>query len=156
MPDKKQPSSTRNVAILLVILFSLASYFAFTAFNSSVWILPPEAKLVKNPLTMETTAAAKQILPVYLDKCAECHGETGQGNGPQAKMYDPRPRTLTDAPHISTVTDGELFYVITQGHKPMPSFKKKLTEEQRWQLVMLVRYFSGTVPPPVPAVPPSK
>jgi|SRR5579871_2862213 mono/diheme cytochrome c family protein len=154
MPDpKKQPSSTRNVAILLVILFALAAYFAFTAFNRSVWILPPEAKLVKNPLTVETAVAAKQILPVYLDKCAECHGETGKGDGPQAKMYDPRPRMLTDAPHIASLTDGELYYVITEGHKPMPSYKKKLTDEQRWQLVMLVRYFSNTVPPPIPSSP---
>lgn len=156
MRDKKQPSSTRNVAILLIILFALAFYVAFTAYNRSVWILPPEAKLVKNPLTLDTAAAAKQILPLYLDKCAECHGETGKGNGPQAKMYDPRPRMLTDAPHISTVTDGELYYVITEGHKPMPSYKKKLTDEQRWQLVMLVRSFSNTVPPPVPSAQPSK
>ena len=151
MPDKKQPSSTRNVAILLVVLFALAFYVAFTAFNRSVWILPEEAKLVKNPLRIDTSAAAKQILPVYLDKCAECHGETGKGNGPQAKMYDPRPRMLTDTPHLGTVTDGELYYVITEGHKPMPSYKKKLTDEQRWQLVMLVRSFSNTTPPPVPS-----
>jgi mono/diheme cytochrome c family protein len=151
MPDKKQPSSTRTAAILLIILFALAAYFAYTAYNHSVWILPEEAKLVKNPLTIDTQTAAKSILPIYLDKCAECHGETGQGNGPQAKMYDPRPRMLTDAPHLSTVTDGELYYVITNGHKPMPSYKKKLTDEQRWQLVMLVRSFSNTVPPPVPS-----
>ncbi|MBS1842240.1 MAG: cytochrome c [Acidobacteria bacterium] len=147
MPDQKPQSSARNIAILLTILFVLAFYVAFTAYNRSVWILPPEAKLVKNPLTLDTAAAAKQILPVYLDKCAECHGETGKGDGPQAKMYDPRPRMLTDAPHLSTITDGELYYVITAGHKPMPSYKKKLTDEQRWQLVMLVRYFSHTLPP---------
>jgi mono/diheme cytochrome c family protein len=156
MPDKKQPSSTRNVAVLLIVLFALAFYVAFTAYNRSVWILPPEAKLVRNPLTLDAATAAKQILPVYLDKCAECHGDTGKGNGPQAKMYDPRPRMLTDAPHIGTVTDGELYYVITEGHKPMPSYRKKLTDEQRWQLVMLVRSFSNTVPPPVPSAQPSK
>jgi mono/diheme cytochrome c family protein len=64
---------------------------------------------------------------------------------------------LTDAPHLSTVTDGELFYVISQGHKPMPSYKRKLTEDQRWQLVLLVRAFSHTVSPqPSPAAQPSK
>jgi mono/diheme cytochrome c family protein len=157
MPNPKQPKSSRNAAILLVLLFALAAYFAYTAFVRNTWSIPPEAKLVKNPLTIDPTVAAKQILPVYLDKCSECHGETGQGNGPQAKMYDPRPRMLTDAPHLATVTDGELFYVISQGHKPMPSYKRKLTEDQRWQLVLLIRAFSHTVSPqPPPPAQPSK
>ena len=156
MNNRRQPKSSRTAAILLVILFALAAYFAYTAFTRNVWSMPPDAKLVKNPLTLDPSVAAKQILPVYLDKCSECHGETGQGNGSQAKMYDPRPAVLTDTPHLGTVTDGELFYVISQGHKPMPSYKKKLTEEQRWQLVLLVRAFSRTVPPPITAAQPSK
>lgn len=151
MPDRKQPSSTRTAAILLVVLFGLAAYFAYTAYNRSVWGVPESAKQIKNPLIMDPQTAAKAILPVYLDKCSECHGETGKGDGPQAKMYDPRPRMLTDTPHLATVTDGELFYVISQGHKPMPSYKKKLSEDERWQLVLLVRYFSKTVPPPIPS-----
>jgi len=150
MPPQKEPKSSRTAAILLVVLFALAAYFAYTAFERNFWSVPKAAKQVKNPLSMDPSAAAKAILPVYLDKCAECHGDTGKGNGPQAKMYDPRPAMLTDAPHLCTVTDGELFYVISEGHKPMPSYKKKLTEEQRWQLVLLVRSFSNTVPPPVP------
>jgi len=157
MPNPKEPKSSRTAAILLVLLFALAAYFAYTAFIRNTWSIPPEAKLVKNPLTVDPAIAAKQILPVYLDKCSECHGETGQGNGPQAKMYDPRPRMLTDAPHLATVTDGELFYVISEGHKPMPSYKRKLTEDQRWQLVLLVRAFSHTVAPQPPtAAQPSK
>jgi|SRR5579859_4870868 len=157
MPNPKQPKSSRNTAILLVILFALAAYFAYTAFSRAIWSIPPEAKLVKNPIHDDPAIAAKQILPVYLDKCSECHGETGQGNGPQAKMYDPRPSMLTDAPHLATVTDGELFYVISEGHKPMPSYKRKLSEDQRWQLVLLVRAFSHTVSPqPPPAPQPSK
>jgi mono/diheme cytochrome c family protein len=45
---------------------------------------------------------------------------------------------------MNGVTDGEIFYQITVGRRPMPSFKNRLTEEQRWQLTLLVRSFSQT------------
>jgi len=102
MPPQKQSQSSRTAAILLIVLFALAAYFAYTAFIRNFWSVPEAAKQVKNPLSMDPSTAAKAILPVYLDKCSECHGETGKGNGPQAKMYDPRPAMLTDAPHLST------------------------------------------------------
>lgn len=156
MTPQRQPKSSRNAAILLVLLFALAAYFAYTAFSRMVWSIPPEAKLVKNPIHDDPAVVAKQILPVFLDKCAECHGEMGQGNGPQAKMYDPRPASLTDTTRLASVTDGELFYVISNGHKPMPSYKRKLTEDQRWQLVLLVRAMSHTTAPPAPAAQSSK
>lgn len=156
MPNPGQPKSARNTAILLALLFALAAYFAYTAFSRNVWSIPPEAKLVRNPIHDDPATVAKQILPVFLDKCSECHGETGQGNGPQAKMYDPRPAPLTDTTRLATVTDGELFYVISNGHKPMPAYKKKLTDDQRWQLVQLVRAFSRTSAPPIPDSQPSK
>jgi len=156
MPNPRKPSSTRTAAILLVILFALAAYFAYTALMRSLWAVPFEAKQMKNPLPLDPETGAKQIRSVYLNKCSECHGETGQGNGPQAKMYDPHPSNLTDTALLKEVTDGELFYVITAGHKPMPSYRKKLTDEQRWQLVLLVRYLSNTVPPPISTAPPPK
>jgi len=154
MPNTQKSSSTRTAAILLIILFSLAAYFAYTALMRSLWAVPFAAKQMKNPLPLDPEAGAKQVRSVFLDKCSECHGETGQGNGPQAKMYDPHPSNLTDTAHLKEVTDGELFYVITAGHKPMPSYRKKLTDEQRWQLVLLVRYLSNTVPPPIPTAAP--
>ncbi|HEX9234357.1 MAG TPA: cytochrome c, partial [Candidatus Acidoferrum sp.] len=99
-----------------------------------------------NPLTPSQVnlAAARQT---YLDKCAECHGDSGKGDGSQAKMYDPLPRNLADAQHMSTVSDGELFYKISEGHRPMPSFKKRFTEEQRWQLVFFIRSLSASPTP---------
>ena len=48
----------------------------------------------------------------------------------------------SDAKRMATVTDGEIFYQITEGRRPMPSFKRRLTQDQRWQLVLLVRSFS--------------
>jgi mono/diheme cytochrome c family protein len=47
---------------------------------------------------------------------------------------------------MNSVTDGEIFYQISQGRKPMPGFKKRLTEEQRWQLVLYVRSFAPVLP----------
>jgi mono/diheme cytochrome c family protein len=77
-----------------------------------------------------------------MDKCAECHGQRGKGDGPKAMMHTPAPADLTDAGQMKSVTDGEIFYQISEGKKPMPSFKKRLTEEQRWGLVLFVRSFS--------------
>ena len=78
-----------------------------------------------------------------MDECAQCHGERGKGDGPEAMMHSPTPADLTDAGHMNTVTDGEIFYQISEGRKPMPSFKKRLTEDQRWGLVLFVRSFSA-------------
>jgi len=156
MPNPRQPKSSRTATLILIVLFSLAVYFAYSAYIRSVWAVPFEAKQVKNPLSIDPAAAAKQIAPVFRDKCSECHGETGEGNGRQAKMYDPGPSNLTDTLRFKDITDGELYYVITTGHKPMPSYRKKLTEEQRWQLVLFVRHLSKTVPPPIPNAKPSE
>jgi mono/diheme cytochrome c family protein len=132
----------RNLVLrktLFVVFFALiALSIAFAVWQSREWVVPEEAKKLKNPLAPTDTALASGRT-VYLDKCAECHGETGRGDGPQARMYDPAPGNLTDTHHMSTRTDGELFYQISEGHRPMPAFKKRLSEEQRWQLVLFVR-----------------
>lgn len=106
------------------------------------WRIPEEAKSAKNPLT-PSDAVAKAAAPVYKQYCSECHGAGGKGDGPEAMMYDPSPADLTDAKRMKALTDGQIFFQITEGRKPMPSFKNKLTAEQRWQLVILVRSFSG-------------
>ncbi len=105
------------------------------------WIVPQEYKRLKNPLfpSESILSSARQI---YGDECAQCHGEQGKGDGPQARTHNPLPADLTDAKRMAIVTDGEIFYQITEGRRPMPSFKRRLTQDQRWQLVLLVRSFS--------------
>jgi mono/diheme cytochrome c family protein len=104
--------------------------------------VPEEAKQVKNPLA-PSDAALKTIRPIYQDKCVSCHGDSGKGDGHDASLYDPAPSNFTDTKQMHGVSDGELFYKMTQGHKPMPSFKKRLSEEQRWQMVLLIRSFAA-------------
>ena len=68
-------------------------------------------------------------------------------------MYDPPPADLTDAEKMSKVSDGEIYYQITEGRKPMPSFRNRLSESERWQLVYLVRSFAGNPGNPTPPAP---
>ncbi len=112
------------------------------------WQASPEARKMKNPVApnAENLAAARAI---FMDKCAKCHGDKGAGDGPEAEMYDPAPAQFTDAHMMSEMTDGEIFWKMTEGRKPMPSFKKELTDEQRWQLVNFLR----TLGPKAPAHP---
>lgn len=125
---------------LLLALICIAIITAVT--QNKQWNIPEEAKRRVNPVqpSPEAITAARAI---YRDKCAQCHGATGKGDGPDAATYFPSPTNLTDASHINSVTDGEIFYQISQGRKPMPAFKKRLTEDQRWQLVLLVRSFAA-------------
>ncbi len=148
---------TRGIrAIELVGLVALGIGLAFwiAPRADKARLRPEEAKKLKNPepLNAQTLQAAKAI---YKEKCVNCHGEAGKGDGPEAMMYDPAPADLSSA-HAREKTDGEIFYQITEGRKPMPPFKAQLTEEQRWQLVHYVRTFAGKVEPPPQEAAPGK
>ncbi len=142
------PQKNRALAKVLffVILGVVAVLIVYTGIRQTPWSwpVPEEAKQLKNPLQASPSAlnSAKKI---YLDKCANCHGDTGKGNGRDAARYDPQPANFTDPRRMSGVTDGELFYKISEGKKPMPVFKTKLSEDDRWHLVLLIRSFA---PPP--------
>lgn len=146
--SENMPASPKDLALRKTLLVTLAivivGAIAFTMYQNRPWTVPQEARQVKNPLPT-SEAALQSIRPIYHDKCAVCHGERGKGDGHDAKLYDPLPTNFTDANHINAATDGELFYKLSEGRRPMPGFKKRLTEEQRWQLVLLIRSF---LPPP--------
>lgn len=125
-----------------LVLAVMALTVLLALLQNSDWQIPEDAKSLKNPIapSQETLQAARDL---YGDKCANCHGDTGKGDGPDAKKYKPAPADLTDPKRIHSQSDGELFYKITNGRRPMPPFKKRLTEEQRWQLVLLLRAFTA-------------
>lgn len=124
-----------------------AAGFVFAATPDKDWPVPAAAAQVKNPVvaTEANIAAGKAI---FTDKCVKCHGEKGAGDGPMAMMYDPPPADLSEAKMMNSMPDGEIFYKITEGRRPMPSFKDLLSDEQRWQLV---DYLRTLAPKPAPA-----
>jgi len=142
--DRKLPK-----AMFLLVLAIVAAAIIYSAVNNAPWSwpVPEEAKQLKNPL-QPTAASLKSAREVYADKCAHCHGDTGKGDGRDANRYDPAPTDLSDPKKMNPATDGELFYKISEGKKPMPVFKNKLTEDQCWQLVLLIRSFAESAKPP--------
>ena len=131
----------RKILFVALLLLICVLVIHWVAQENKPWIVPPEYKTLKNPLppTESNLNAARRI---YLEECAQCHGDHGKGDGPEARSHYPLPADLTDPKLLETVTDGEIFYQITEGRRPMPSFKRRLTDDQRWQLVLLVRSFS--------------
>jgi len=111
--------------------------------------MPPAAKSRPNPAPATQNFAATESL--YADRCARCHGEQGAGDGSDAKLYKPLPSSLTSE-QVRQSTDGELFWKISKGRRPMPGYENELSEEQRWELVNLLRSFATkTDAPPAPA-----
>jgi len=145
------PNALRLRKILLAGAFALICLsIGFAAFHRTPWVVPTEAKERKNPLSTADVnlGATKQL---YIDHCSDCHGDSGKGDGSEAMMYEPTPSDLTDTARMNKLTDGEIYYQITEGRKPMPSFRKRLTEDQRWQMVIFVRSLAGAPAPPPPA-----
>jgi mono/diheme cytochrome c family protein len=140
--DARQKLRLRKILfVALLALIALSIVLGVT--HRGQWNIPDEAKLRQNPLQPSPQALdTAQVL--YNDHCERCHGRTGKGDGPDATKFSTSPRDLTDASRMSAQSDGELFYKISEGRKPMPEFKTKLTEGQRWQLVLLMRSLAGT------------
>ena len=77
---------------------------------------------------------------IFLQRCASCHGEKGDGN---SDLADQLPDTLPDftAPdYADGKTPQELFDVITNGRmdKMMPPWGNELSEADRWDAVAYI------------------
>ncbi len=140
------------VLILLAVVATLA-----VAHCSQEWSAPPEAIAVKSPLAATPQALAAGAA-LFDDKCANCHGEKGKADGPEADKYWVKPQDLTEPRVMALMTEGEIFWKISEGRRPMPAFKEQFSEEQRWQLVQFVRSLvpKPPAPPPEKKTPPAK
>ncbi len=97
----------------------------------------------KNPVkpTPEGLAEAKRL---YGYHCAMCHGANGDGKGDLAIQMKLDLKDWRNPDSLAKMTDGELFYIITNGRGKMTGGEGDRTKETtRWNLVNLVRSFSS-------------
>lgn len=101
------------------------------------WVAPARVAKKKNPIEANEASLAKGKA-VWTKECASCHGDKGKGDGPAVKDLEKKPEDVT-LPKILSQTDGALFWKITEGRKPMASYEKTLTEEDRWHVINYLR-----------------
>ncbi len=84
--------------------------------------------------TQESLAQGKAL---FLENCAVCHGEKGDGKGPAAAGMSPPPANFTDIAHSNMYGPGDKFWIITNGalETGMPSFSADISLAGRWHLV---------------------
>jgi len=99
---------------------------------------PGEARTLRNPVKPSewTLSQGKELYGIF---CTPCHGKTGAGDGPVAGKMVPTPVGLRPGSPAGTLSDGELFLVLTSGSGGMPAFRADLSPEERWKIVSYLR-----------------
>jgi cytochrome c553 len=109
---------------------------------------PHEYDDLSNPFGDDDQESIEAGDAIYETNCATCHGPNGEGNGPGAEGLDPKPASLADAHMMEELSDGYLFWRVSEGgaHDPfnsaMPAWKDVLSENERWQVISFVRSLS--------------
>jgi len=118
------------------VAFLLLS-FVTRKFNDP-WPVPEKYQKMANPVKSDAESLAKGKT-LWGQHCKSCHGTKGKGDGPKAAQLDTECGDFTTA-DFQKQSDGALFYKTYEGRKDMPSFKKKITEQDDiWAVVNYMR-----------------
>lgn len=80
----------------------------------------------------------------YDNICAACHGPGGKGDGVASAAIDPKPRDLSDAAYVSTLSNEHLYKVISEGgavvglSPMMAAWSGVLSEQQIWDVIAYI------------------
>jgi cytochrome c oxidase cbb3-type subunit I/II len=88
-------------------------------------------------------------------KCAECHGESGRGDGPSAETLQDdfqrpiRPADFTRGQLKAGASVADVYRTLTTGldGTPMPSFGDSMSDEERWAMAYYVLSLSAWADP---------
>lgn len=124
-------------AFLVTLSFGTASAQAKP--KGKEWKVP-EAEAKKKSTVKDDDATIKAGKDIWAQQCKSCHGVKGLGDGAKAEKLEITPGDFSSK-ETQDLSDGGLYWKITDGRKPMPSFKEKLSDTERWQVVAYMRTF---------------
>lgn len=87
------------------------------------------------PVTDHTLARGEYL---YGNFCAECHGITGEGDGPIIAKKFPAPPSLKST-KLKEYSEGRLFHVITVGFGDMPPHGEQIAINDRWYITHFIK-----------------
>jgi mono/diheme cytochrome c family protein len=129
------------LSVLLVFLMPVSSQNPPAQKTPSLSAIPADAAKVPNPVKPSPESITRAKKWWTLD-CVMCHGKNGDGKGDIAKGMKLQISDFTDPATLKDRTDGELFYIIKNGHQDMPPEGPRVKTEENWDLVNYVRSLS--------------
>ena len=86
-------------------------------------------------ITMQLLDRGQERYDIY---CSPCHSRVGDGKGIMlSRGYVPPPTFHSD--RIRDMPDGQLYDVITNGVRNMPSYRHQIPPTDRWDIVVYLR-----------------
>ena len=111
---------------VFVLLSTIVLSLVIMSFNQGPkkWVVPEKYQKMKNPVASDEVSI-KIGKEMYERHCISCHGVTGKGDGTRAIKLNQTPGDFTSEA-FKKESDGAIFYKMTEGHKDMPSFKRRI------------------------------
>jgi mono/diheme cytochrome c family protein len=109
--------------------------------SNSISAIPLDAAHRENPVKSSPESLARGKRQYGFD-CAMCHAKDGSGTGDVAADMKLKMHDQSDRATLKDRTDGELFYIIKNGHNDMPAEGPRVKPEEAWDLVNYVRSFA--------------
>lgn len=138
---------TLALSAIFLFVLALAAQTANPASpNASTYaVIPVEAAKQQNPVkaTPESIERAKKW---WTMDCVMCHGKAGDGKGETAVDMKLKLVDFTDPATLKDRTDGEIYYIIKNGHSDMPPEGQRIKTEEGWDLVNYVRSLAKAKP----------
>jgi mono/diheme cytochrome c family protein len=126
------------ISILFTVMFITVLMAFVPKSQNDPWPVPDKYKNMANPVKSDATSLATGKA-LYNQHCKSCHGTKGKGDGPKAAQLNTECGDFTK-PTTQSETDGALFYKTSEGRKDMPSFKKKIADQDDiWAVVNYLR-----------------
>ena len=130
--------TTQKSQYLLVLLMASMVLYSFTFYQAKPWDVP-EAYAKKANLVKSDGESVQNGKALWSKHCASCHGKKGAGDGSKAAELETEMNDFSKD-DVQKQTDGALFYKILEGRDDMPTFKKKIPDEEDiWSLVNYAR-----------------